>query len=100
MEKEELIAYLDAVCDAESSVLACSSAISQVQGQLNSLKDPAVPVLNMHPLPKKATTAVEERGFHIHGIWAGIGIGYLISCFIPAVGLYTGLGGWFGQFPG
>ena len=40
MNKQELIAYLDAVCDAESAVQACEDAISLHKSQQNALYYP------------------------------------------------------------
>lgn len=78
MTKSELIAYLDAVCNAESAVYACQSAIDRLTWEINALKEPNQPALNTQPLPEKATPEMHSSLGKAAII--GAGIGWLSMC--------------------
>lgn len=56
MNKQELIIYLDAVCDAESAVQACEDVISLHKSQQNALYCPIEPSKPIHTIPTKPNT--------------------------------------------
>ncbi len=56
MTKSELIAYLDAVCDAESAVQACEDAIKLHKSQQNALYLPIEPSKPIYTIPSKSKT--------------------------------------------
>ena len=56
MTKQELITYLDAVCDAESAMQACEEAISLHKSQQSTLHSPIEPSKPIHTFPSKSKT--------------------------------------------
>lgn len=95
MNKQELIAYLDAVCDAESAVYACSSAVRQLEQQLTTLTEPICPALSLQPLP------TEPKAFRPESVssWGscigkGILIGFVSSCAGGALGMISSPSGY------
>lgn len=66
MNKQQLIEYLDAVCDAESAVQACNDAIEGYQNQRSSLHHPSTPqspnLVSAEPTQTSFTWGIEDIG--------------------------------------
>ncbi|MBQ2952804.1 MAG: hypothetical protein IJE07_04545 [Clostridia bacterium] len=55
MDKQQLIEYLDAVCDAESAVQACEDAIAVLEGEKRRLPQPFCPAKPTHDAVTRRT---------------------------------------------
>lgn len=56
MNHPELMAYLDAVCDAESAIQACSDAIAACEERIRRLPAASAPGNALHPAPARRRT--------------------------------------------
>lgn len=74
MNKQELIAYLDVVCDAESAVQACEDAIALYKEQKCRLVRPGYPAEPMHCVAPREI----EKGWDFERVCSAV---YLAGCF-------------------
>lgn len=110
MDKQALIAYLDAVCDAESAVQACEDAISGYELQKQQIRQPFEPTKPVCNTVQSENTGASGIGYVIGGV-----LGFFIcailhesfpsipililfpACiFIAAIAAERLLGEWFG----